>query len=236
MGSLSRAVTFPNDKCLFNYQNAVNMTSALVSYNMGNLTMTNPVPFVAEESGYNSAYKLFVTGKGTPGSTIKLYSNGTYVGVTIVDSEGNYKVYSNDSVKNGYYDLTVSQTPVGGVESAQIDAPDVAISDYCERLVAPVFTGATMPFRAWITNEAWTYFAGIDLDSSENIYLCGRVYDTTKFDAFTITDSVTGQNYKEMGAVLKLNPAGVIQWAKSFPAFYIEGALRRTCCETLRNS
>lgn len=56
-----------------------------------------------------------VTGKATPGSTIKIYVNGTYHGSTVVSPNGTYSVPSL-FLTSGSWPVEVTETPSGGSE------------------------------------------------------------------------------------------------------------------------
>lgn len=62
--------------------------------------------------------KASANGTGTPGATIKLYSDGTLVGTTTVAADGTYTVTSSAALALGTHAMTVTQTVSGGTESA----------------------------------------------------------------------------------------------------------------------
>ncbi|MGB7248188.1 MAG: Ig-like domain-containing protein, partial [Phormidesmis sp.] len=58
-----------------------------------------------------------LTGTGTPGEIVKLYADGTEVGTTVVDDEGNYSVTPDAPLAEGTPALTVTTTDESGNES-----------------------------------------------------------------------------------------------------------------------
>lgn len=69
--------------------------------------------------------KAVVTGTGQPGATLKLFSDGIFVGSTTVLPDGTYSVTSSDLVP-GLHSLTVSQE-VNGAVSNSVDAGTVNV-------------------------------------------------------------------------------------------------------------
>lgn len=69
-----------------------------------------------------------VTGTGIPGSLIRLYANGTYVGQAVVSPNGTYSVVSGDLPK-GYYVLTTTQEDTPGYESPPSPAGVITVTE-----------------------------------------------------------------------------------------------------------
>lgn len=57
-------------------------------------------------------------GTGTPGATIKLYSDAAYAGTATVAADGTYVVVTSAALVKGTHAMTVTQTISGGTESA----------------------------------------------------------------------------------------------------------------------
>ena len=79
-----------------------------------------------KDGDYTNDKTPTLTGKGEPGSTVKIYDtddkgNKTLVGTGVVDKDGNWSIETNKALSEGHHKLTTTLTDAAGNESAGSD-------------------------------------------------------------------------------------------------------------------
>jgi hypothetical protein len=93
----------------------------------GTLTIVG-IPLIADPAVLTSDDKAKVTGSAAPGAVIKIYVDGVYAGQAVCGADGKFSVTSTAALSAKTHAITVSQTPIGGVESAQVDCGPLTVS------------------------------------------------------------------------------------------------------------
>ena len=97
-----------------------------VPIDCGTLTVVG-TPLIPDPAVLTSENKAKVTGSATPGAVIKIYAAGVYAGQTVCGSDGKFSVTSTSALSARTHEITVSQTPTGGAESAQVDCGSLTV-------------------------------------------------------------------------------------------------------------